>query len=58
MLYELRVYHCLPGKLPLVMARFEMWTINIWKRHGIDYVGFWTNLVGPSSSDLSYMLRW
>jgi len=58
MIYELRVYHCLPGKLPDVLKRFEAHTLRIWQRYGIEYVGFWTTQIGESSQDLTYMLKW
>lgn len=58
MIYELRTYTCLPGKLPLLMKRFETVTLAIWARHGIRQAGFWTTLVGPSNNDLIYLLAW
>ena len=58
MIYEMRVYHCLPGKLPELNKRFETMTLAIWKRHGIRPVGFWTVLVGSSNTDLVYLLAW
>ena len=35
MIYEYRVYRCLPGRLPALLKRFENHTIKIWERHGI-----------------------
>ncbi len=58
MLYELRVYTTLPGRLPQLLARFEEHTLRIWEKHGIRQAGFWTTLVGPDSNDLTYMLAW
>jgi NIPSNAP len=58
MIYELRVYTCLPGKLPLLIKRFETATLAIWARHGIKQAGFWTTYVGPSNHDLTYLLAW
>jgi hypothetical protein len=58
MIYEMRVYHCLPGKLPAVMKRFDTITLKIWERHGIRQAGFWTTLVGNSNQSLTYMLAW
>lgn len=58
MIYELRIYSCLPGRLPDLMRRFEDHTLRIWDRHGIEQAGFWTTLVGSSNNDLTYMLRW
>ncbi len=46
MLYELRVYHCVPGRLPDLLKRFDTITLGIWKRHGIEQAGFWTTAIG------------
>jgi hypothetical protein len=58
MIYELRVYHCVSGKLPALLKRFETVTLGIWERLGIRQAGFWTVLVGESSQDLFYLLQW
>jgi hypothetical protein len=58
MIYELRVYHTMPGKLPALLKRFDEITLKIWERHGIHQAGFWTTLVGESNADLTYMLKW
>lgn len=58
MIYELRVYHCVPGRLPDLIKRFDTLTLPIWKKHGIQQAGFWTVTIGPSNQDLYYMLKW
>lgn len=58
MIYELRIYHCVPGRLPDLNRRFETTTLKLWERHGFRPVGFWTVLVGASNQDLIYMLEW
>lgn len=58
MIHELRTYHCMPGRLPDVLKRFEQHTVRIWKRFGIEAVGYWTTQIGPSNMDLIYMLKW
>ena len=58
MIYELRVYHCVAGRLPALLKRFETTTLGIWEKHGIRQAGFWTVLVGESSNDLYYLLQW
>jgi hypothetical protein len=40
--YELRTYHCFDGKLDTLKARFRDHTIEIFKRHGIESVAYWT----------------
>ena len=58
MIHELRIYHCAPGRLPALNARFENVTLKFWQQHGIKQVGFWTTLVGASNQTLTYMLEW
>ncbi len=58
MIYELRVYTAVPGRLPDLMKRFETITLNLWQKHGIRQAGFWTTLIGPSNMELTYMLQW
>jgi NIPSNAP len=58
MIYELRIYSCIPGRLPNLLKRFESKTLGIWTKHGIKPVGFWTVLVGDGNNDLHYMLAW
>lgn len=41
MIYELRIYTTLPGRMPNLLARFENHTLRIWEKHGIKQVGFW-----------------
>ncbi|WP_020176549.1 NIPSNAP family protein [Methyloferula stellata] len=58
MLYELRVYTVVPGRMPALLARFKDHTTSIWKKHGIVQVGFWTTLIGNSNAELTYILSW
>ena len=58
MIFELRIYRSLPGRMPNLLARFRDHTLRIWERHGIRQAGFWTTLVGESSYDLTYLLAW
>jgi len=59
MIYELRIYHCVTGRLPALLKRFETTTLELWKRHGIRQAGFWTVLVGDGGNqDLHYLLAW
>lgn len=58
MIYELRVYHIVPGRMPNILARFKDHTLSIWEKHGIRQLGFWTTLVGESHYDVTYMLTW
>ena len=58
MIYELRVYHCVPGRLPALLKRFDTITLKLWDKHGIKQAGFWTVAIGESSTDLYYLLAW
>jgi hypothetical protein len=58
MIYEIRVYRCVPGRLPALLKRFDTITLKLWEKHGIRQAGFWTTLVGESNQDLTYMLAW
>jgi hypothetical protein len=58
MIYELRIYKCLPGRLPALLKRFENDTLRIWDKHGIVQAGFWTTAIGVSNNDLTYLIRW
>jgi hypothetical protein len=58
MIYELRTYRCLPGRLPALLKRFQEHTLGLWDRHGIRQAGFWTYAVGPSNNELVYLLAW
>jgi hypothetical protein len=39
--YELRTYTCHEGKLEALKARFRDHTVALFKRHGIESVGYW-----------------
>jgi NIPSNAP len=58
MVYELRVYHIVAGRMPAIIKRFDTVTCRLFEKHGIKQVGFWTVGIGESSSDLVYMLQW
>jgi len=59
MIYELRIYRTLPGRMPNLLARFNDHTTHIWDRLGIRHVGFWTTLVGDSELNvLTYLVAW
>jgi hypothetical protein len=57
-IYEYRVYTCLPGRLPALLARFENTTLGFWDRYGIRQAGFWTVEIGASNHELHYLLQW
>ena len=45
--FELRTYYAAPGKLEELHARFRNHTLKLFKKHGMEVVGFW----GPADKD-------
>ncbi len=58
MILEMRVYRCLPGRLPALMKRFDTLTLKLWEKHGIKQAGFFTTLIGTSNQELTYFVAW
>lgn len=58
MIYEQRIYSCLPGRMPALLKRFQDHTLRIWEKHGIKQAGFWTVMIGDGSNDLHYLIAW
>lgn len=57
MLYELRIYETVPGRIGALNARFQNVTLRLFERHGIRAVAFWEDLIGLSNR-LTYILAW
>jgi hypothetical protein len=56
--YELRIYHLNPGKLPLIVNRFRTRETKIIARLGMHCIAFWTPVEGELPTEtLVYMLR-
>ena len=59
MIYEMRVYRCLPGWLPALLHPLRASPRSkIWERHGIRQAGFWTTLVGGSTTNSPTCSDW
>ncbi|MGF6239917.1 hypothetical protein P3T42_001666 [Paraburkholderia sp. GAS38] len=58
MIVEMRIYHCLPTRLPALLDRFTSITLGFFEKYGIEQIGFWTTLIGPSNHTLTYMVKW
>jgi hypothetical protein len=41
--FELRIYHALPGKLPALESRFRDTTSKLLAQHHLNVVGFWVS---------------
>ncbi|HEV3333259.1 MAG TPA: NIPSNAP family protein [Bryobacteraceae bacterium] len=54
--YELRTYTCFDGKLDALKARFRDNTIRIFKKHGIESVGYWVPQDERSKNTLIYIV--
>jgi hypothetical protein len=56
--FELRTYVASPGKLDALNARFRDHTIALFKRHGMEVVGFWepTEKEAGAGEKLVYLL--
>jgi hypothetical protein len=57
MIYELRIYETIPGRLGALNNRFRNVTLKIFERHGIKSVGYWEDVIGISNR-LTYILAW
>ncbi len=49
--FELRTYVTHPGKLEALHKRFREHTCALFKKHGIELVGFWTPADGPEAQN-------
>lgn len=58
MIHELRIYTCVPGRLPALQERFKSAVLPIWDEIGIRPIGFWTTMIGSDSNQLIYLLEW
>jgi hypothetical protein len=47
MVYELRVYHTYEGKLDDLLSRFREHTMQLFEKHGIKNVAYWTPTDDP-----------
>ena len=41
--FEMRTYHAAPGKLEALHARFRDHTLELFNKHGIESVAYWTH---------------
>ena len=55
--YELRIYHTAPRKLPDLLTRFREHTIKIFDQHGMKSIAYWVPIDEPEKSNtLIYIL--
>lgn len=59
MFYEFRTYTCAPGKLPVVLKRFETATLALFEKHRIQRITpLFTVAVGEDNLQIKYVLQW
>lgn len=58
--FEMRTYHTPAGKLDALHARFRDHTITLFKKHGIDNIGYWVPADGQNGAGdtLVYLLAY
>jgi hypothetical protein len=54
-IYEWRIYEAVPGKMGALNNRFASLTLELFKKHGLNVIGFWQAVIGTSNV-LYYML--
>jgi len=55
--FEIRTYHCLPGRLEALHKRFREHTMKIFEKHGMTNVAYWTFEDSPAKeSTLIYVI--
>lgn len=58
MLYELREYTAVPGRLPRLIQRFNDVTVELFRKHGMDLVFLSrTDFGEDSKNEIVYVLR-
>jgi len=53
--FELRIYHAVPGKLPVMEERFRDKTSKILARHHLNVIGYWVT-EDPADNTFVFML--
>ncbi|MFE4709303.1 NIPSNAP family protein [Paenibacillus sp. NPDC056722] len=56
MLYELRIYHVIPGRMQSILDRFRDGTITIFAKHHMKVTEFWVE-ADESTNRLYYVLE-
>ncbi len=55
--YELRIYSINPGKTEALLNRFRNHTLALFRKHGIESVGYWLP-IDPKDQRLHFLLRY
>lgn len=54
--FELRVYHTLPGRLTQLEWNFRDHNVAYLKKHGIESVGYWTPQDSPAAANTLFFI--
>ena len=57
MIYELRTYLPAPNRMDDLLNRFQTFAMDLFKKHGLEVVGFWTAGESEDSTKIVYLLR-
>lgn len=57
MIYELRKYKVLQGRMNELHERFKGHTLRLFEKHGIKPIAFWTSVDDEDSDYLTYLLQ-
>ena len=49
--FEIRTYHCFPGRLEALNKRFREHTMKMFEKHGMTNVAYWTFQDSPAKED-------
>lgn len=58
MIYEIRLYSVVPGRIEVCHERFEKYLPGLFARHGIRNTGRWTATAGPNGPMFVYMMAY
>ncbi len=57
MIYELRTYQVVPGKMQELNDRFANIVVPLFQKHGMKVIGFWETAIGEATTtELIYLL--
>jgi NIPSNAP len=54
--FELRIYHAVPGKVPALQARFRDTTSKLLAKHDLNVVGYWVPEDAPWDNTFIFMV--
>jgi hypothetical protein len=55
-IFELRTYHVIAGRMPAMLKRFREHTTDLFEKHGMENVGYWTPVGKEGETRLIYIL--